>query len=360
MQQTLFPDFAKNTPMKAAYFDAFQHPLRIENLPDPEPPEDGVVIKVKATGLCLSDWHGWMGHDADISLPHVPGHELAGIVVAKGRKVKHWEKADRVTLPFCMGCGYCHQCQSGNQQICDRYYQPGFTGWGSFAEYVAVPYADQNLVRLPENLAFQDAALLGCRFITAYRALVAQAQVKAGQWVAVHGCGGVGLSAILIAVAAGARVIAIDILDDKLELAKKIGAVAVLNARKVDSVPEALTELSKGGVQISVDALGSSETCINSILSLAKSGKHIQIGLMTGKDNRPSIPMGPIISRELEIIGSHGMQAHQYPGMLELINSGRLNIQQLLGKTVSLEESLTLLENLNTSTQVGITVINRF
>ena len=190
--------------MKAAIYRAFGEPLSIENLPDPAAPPGGVVIAVKATGMCLSDWHGWMGHDPDIRLPHVPGHELAGIIEAVGDGVLNWKPGDRVTLPFVCGCGSCPQCDSGNQQVCDNQFQPGFTHWGSFADYVAIHYADLNLVRLPDDMEFVTAASLGCRFVTSYRAIVDQARVTAGQWVAVHGCGGVGLSAIMIAKARSA------------------------------------------------------------------------------------------------------------------------------------------------------------
>ena len=131
-----------------------------------------------------------MGHDSDAQLPHIPGHELAGIVVEVGKNIKQWKKGDRVTLPFCCGCGYCGECNSGNQQICDNYFQPGFTGWGSFAEYVHIEFADVNLVQLPENMTFEAAAILGCRFITAYRGIIAQGKLQPGHWIAVHGCGG--------------------------------------------------------------------------------------------------------------------------------------------------------------------------
>ena len=185
---------------------------------------NGVVIEVKANGICRSDWHGWMGHDPDIHLPHVPGHELAGVIAAVGKNVRRWQVGDHVTLPFVCGCGTCPQCLSGNQQVCDHQFQPGFTHWGSFAQYVAIHYADDNLVRLPEEIDFVTAASLGCRFVTSFRGIVDQGRVSAGQWVAVHGCGGVGLSAIMIASAAGAQVLAVDIDDAKLEFARSIGA----------------------------------------------------------------------------------------------------------------------------------------
>lgn len=346
--------------MRALYFEQFKSPIRVQELPDPKPSADGVVIKVEAAGLCRSDWHGWMGHDSDVHLPHVPGHEFSGTIAALGKEVKNWRIGDRVTLPFSMGCGSCRQCRSGNQQICDDYFQPGFTGLGCFAEYVAVPYAAQNLVRLPEGMDFTEAAILGCRFITAYRGIVAQGHLQGGDWVAVHACGGVGLSTIQIAKALGAFVIAVDIAADKLQLASKLGADHVLNAREVKNIPEAIKSITNGGAQISVDALGSTETCINSISCLAKRGRHIQIGLMTGTDRTPPIPMGPVIANELEIIGSHGMQAHAYPGMLQLISSGKIQPKALLGRRISLEQAATALMRMDEHPDLGVTVIDRF
>ena len=140
-----------------------------------------------------------MGHDSDVHLPHVPGHELAGIVEAVGKNVRRWRGGERVTLPFAMGCGACPQCLAGDQQICDDYFQPGFTGWGSFAEFVAVRHADVNLVRLLDEMDFVESASLGCRFVTSFRELIQQGRARAGEWVAVHGCGGVGLAAVQIA-----------------------------------------------------------------------------------------------------------------------------------------------------------------
>jgi alcohol dehydrogenase len=346
--------------MKAAIYSEFKKPLTIENLPDPTPANDGVVIKVKATGLCRSDWHGWMGNDLDIRLPHVPGHEFAGIIEAVGKDVKKWKKGDRVTLPFVCGCGTCPQCESGNHQVCDNQFQPGFTHWGSFAEYVAIKYADVNLVRLPKEIDFVTAASLGCRFVTSFRAVVDQGKVSEGQWVAVHGCGGVGLAAIMIASALGAKVVAIDISDDKLDFAKKIGAVADVNAAKTKDVFGTLREITSGGAHVSIDALGNPVTCFNSIANLRKRGKHIQIGIMEADQKHPIVPIDKIIANELEIIGSHGMQAHRYPQMLEMIKSGKLAPQKLIGKTISLEESLSELVNMDRFEGTGITVIDRF
>jgi len=346
--------------MRAAYFEEFGQPIEIRNLPDPIPRSDGVVLRVKANGICRSDWHGWMGHDSDVHLPHVPGHEMAGVIEAVGKDVHRWKVGDRVTLPFAGGCGRCEQCASGNQQVCDNYFQPGFTAWGSFAEFVAVRYADVNLVALPDELDSVSAASLGCRFITSFRAVVQQGRVAPGEWVVVHGCGGIGLSAIMIASAIGARVIGVDIRDEALRAAKSLGADVTLNARSETRIPEAVKEITKGGAQVSIDALGSNETCRNSVLSLRKRGRHVQIGVMAADHKETPLPMGYVMFNELELIGSHGMQAHAYGPMLAMITTGKLQPNKLINKTVSLEESLDVLMSMGEAPPTGVVVIDRF
>jgi alcohol dehydrogenase len=316
---------------------------------------------VAANGICRSDWHGWMGHDPDIqTLPHVPGHEMAGTILEVGKDVKQWQPGDRVTLPFVLGCGHCQQCLAGQQHICDDYAQPGFTHWGSFAEYVAIPYANINLVRLPDEIDVVDAASLGCRFITSFRAVVAQGRVSPGEWVVIHGCGGVGLSAIMIARAMGANVIGVDIKDETLSFAQTIGATHIINGNRENNLIEAIHDLTGGGAHVSLDALGSIITCRNSIMSLRKRGRHVQVGLMLADDQNPPLPMDQVIAKELEILGSHGMQGHAYGPMLEMIKTGTLNPKQLVNKTVSLEDSLAELEGMGTFNTLGVTVINQF
>jgi len=347
--------------LKAVRYASFRAPLELVTLPDPEPPAGGVVIKVEASGMCLSDWHGWMGHDGDIHPPHVPGHELSGTVAAVGKGVRSWKVGARVTTPFCLGCGACDQCRAGQHQVCDRYYQPGFTGWGSFAEYVALPYADENLVALPDAVGFAAAALLGCRFATAYRAVVVQGRLRADEWIAVHACGGVGLSAVMIAKALGARVVAVDLQDEKLAFAAQLGAEVTINAAGLADVPEAVRQATGGdGAHVSVDALGSVATCVNSLGSLRKQGRHVQVGLMTGDDSRPPIPMGAVIARELEIRGSHGMAARDYRPMLDLIVRGGLQPERLVQRTIGLGEAPAALPRMGAFEDVGVTVIDRF
>lgn len=346
--------------MRALVYEKFQGPLTVKQVPDPAPGPGSVVIQVAATGLCRSDWHGWMGHDPDIRLPHVPGHELAGIVTETGREVRNFRKGDRVTVPFVCGCGQCGQCLSGNHQVCDHQSQPGFTHWGSFAEYVAIDYADVNLVRLPDTIDSPTAATLGCRFITAFRAVADQGKVSGGQFVSIHGCGGVGLSAVMIASALGARVIAVDIREDSLELARELGAEFTLNASRADDIPAQLKELTQGGAHVSLDALGSPVTCFDAISGLRKRGRHIQVGLMAGEHRHARVPMDLVIAGELEILGSHGMQAFRYPEMLGMIQSGKLHPEKLIEKTISLEEAALALPAMDRFEHSGVIVVDRF
>ena len=346
--------------MQAVVYEAFSAPPRLQTVPDPTPETHGVVVKVQATGVCRSDWHGWVGHDTDIVLPHVPGHELAGTVEAVGKDVTRWKVGDRVTVPFVGGCGSCPECHSGNQQVCEKQFQPGFTHWGSFAQYVSIHKADLNLVALPESLDFATAASLGCRFVTSFRAVVDQGKTSAGQWVAVHGCGGVGLSAIMIAHAVGANVVAIDISEDKLAMARAMGAVATANATQVPNVIEAVMEITKGGAHVSLDALGHPTTCFNSISNLRRRGKHVQVGLMLAENSTPAIPMAKVIAHELEILGSHGMQAHRYGAMLDMVRTGKLAPEKLVGKKINLQQSIDALMNMDKFEVAGVTVITEF
>ena len=344
--------------MKALLVEKFGETPKIATVDDPTPAPHGVVVKVEATGVCRSDWHGWMGHDPDIQLPHVPGHELAGTVVAVGKDVQRWKQGDRVTVPFVGGCGACPECRAGHQQVCESQFQPGFTHWGSFAEYVGLHHADLNLVSLPEDMDFATAASLGCRFATSFRAVVDQGKASAGQWVAVHGCGGVGLSAVMIANAVGAQVVAIDISKEKLALAVELGAIATIDGSNAD-VPAAVHEITKGGAHVSLDALGNPSTCFNSVLSLRRRGKHIQVGLMLADHASPQVPMSRVIAHELVLLGSHGMQAHRYFDMLNMVQAGRLDPARLVGDRIDLNQAADALTGMSSFTAIGATVITR-
>ncbi|MGY1856497.1 zinc-dependent alcohol dehydrogenase family protein [Modestobacter sp. SYSU DS0290] len=324
--------------MRALVFESFGGPLEVREVPDPRPTPAGVVVQVEASGICRSDWHAWRGHDPDVVLPHVPGHELAGTVAAVGPDVRRWGVGDRVTVPFVCACGRCAPCREGDGQVCLHQTQPGFTHWGSLAELVALDAADVNLVALPEGLSATTAASLGCRFATAFRALTGVGRVRPGEWVAVHGCGGVGLSAVQVAVAAGARVVAVDVAPGALQLARRMGAEHTVDGAAGD-VPAAVAELTGGGAHVSLDALGSAVTCTNSIRSLRPRGRHVQVGLLPPAVGRPEVPMELVIARELAVLGSHGMAAGDYPAMLSLIAAGRLRPELLVTRELRLTDA---------------------
>ena len=323
--------------MRAVQFTEFGAAPELADVPEPVCPPRGAVIRVRATGLCRSDWHGWMGHDDAISLPHVPGHEFAGEIAELGSEVSAesgWQVGDRVTAPFICACGRCDECRSGNEQVCDAQSQPGFTHWGSFAELVVVDGAELNLIRLPDSLGFVEAASLGCRFATAYRAVVTRGRLAPGEQIAVHGCGGVGLSAIMISVAAGVTVYAVDVSSAALDAAEKLGAIPIEGG---DGAAERVREASGGGVELSIDAFGSPSTSFASVQSLRKRGRHVQIGLMLADDALAVMPMDAVIAGELEILGSHGMAAHEYPSMLGAVASGAFRPVELVGRTIGLD-----------------------
>lgn len=346
--------------MKAAKYETFGGPLELATVADPEPSANGVVLQVMACGVCRSDWHGWRGQDADIVLPHVPGHELAGVVVATGSDVRNWRMQDRVTVPFVCGCGHCLYCRDDQQQVCPNQTQPGFTHWGSYAQFVRIDAADVNLVALDENLDFVTAASLGCRFATAWRAVTQQGAVQSGEWVAVHGCGGVGLSAVMIAAAFQARVIAVDIAADRLSLARDFGAEHVIDASRSEDVVAEVQALTQGGAALSIDALGSLTTCLNSLRGLRRQGRHVQVGLMVDDYRAPPVPMDEVMSKELKIIGSHGMQAPAYEPMLAMIRNQALRPEQLVAQRVSLAEAAAGFADERYLQGSGTTVIDRF
>jgi alcohol dehydrogenase len=324
------------------------------SLPDPACPEDGLVVRVGATGVCRSDWHAWMGHDP-VPLPHVPGHELAGTVSAVGPQVTRWAAGDRVTVPFVCGCGRCPSCRAGDTHVCPQQTQPGFTIPGSFAELVAVHAADTNVVRLPDELDMVTAASLGCRLATAYRAVVTHGRLQPGQWLAVHGCGGVGLSAVLVGVALGARVVAVDVSPGAVARAAELGATATVLA---PDAAEAVRELTDGGAHVSLDAVGSPDTAVASVRSLRRRGRHVQVGLLLGEQATPPLPMDLVVAQELSVHGSHGMPAHQYAELLDLVADGRIDPSLLVGRVIGLAEApAALIAMSEPATTVGMTVV---
>ena len=339
-------------PVRAVEFSEYGGPLTLREVADPDCPAAGVVVRVRATGVCRSDWHAWQGHEP-VRLPHVPGHELAGVVEQVGAQVRGWRGGERVTVPFVCGCGRCAWCREGQAQVCPDQTQPGFTGPGSFADLVAIEAADANLVRLPDQVGFEAAASLGCRFATAFRALTVHGRLGPEEWLAVHGCGGVGLSAVHIGLALGARVVAVDVNPVALRRAEALGAEVALDAMEGSDVASRVQEVCEGGAHVSLDALGSAATASASIRSLRRRGRHVQVGLLGSGTDVTALPMALVVARELEVLGSHGMPARDYPAMLDLVVAGRLEPQRLVGEVVGLEQAGPRLAAMSHTSSLG-------
>ncbi|GAA4399361.1 alcohol dehydrogenase catalytic domain-containing protein [Fodinibacter luteus] len=348
--------------MRALTYAAFGATPVVASVPDPTAPPGGAVVRVVASGLCRSDWHGWMGHDGDITtFPHVPGHEFAGVVEAVGEGVDAAWRGRPVTAPFVMACGTCQVCRKGAGQVCPHQRQPGFTDPGSFAELVVVQAARTNLVALPDGLDPRLAAGLGCRVATAYRAVVARAAVAPGESIVVIGAGGVGLAAVAVARSRGARVCAVDISAQSLDRALFHGADEVVDASiGPDRVVAAVTHWSAGGTDVSIDALGSPEACRTGILALARRGRHVQVGLLPPAAGRADVPMERVIGWELDVLGSHGMAAADYPALLGDVVSGRLALDDLLapGEPLGLEETGAALVAMGSTPSRGILLVD--
>jgi len=349
--------------MRAAQVIELKKPLRVGNVPDPTPGPHDVIVKVEASGVCRSDWHVWQGDLAWLGLtpqlPLIPGHEMGGVVEEVGSAVKNFKRGDRVTTPFHESCSHCSYCLSGQSNRCDHSQTFGVVKDGAYAEYMKVPNGDFNLVRLPDDVDFVTAAAIGCRYMTGFHG-VARANLKAGNWLVVNGTGGVGLSAVQVGAAVGAQVIAVDVDDTKLEMARREGAVATVNARK-ENVGEVVKEITRGGAHASIDALGIRETILNSVTSLRKGGRHVQIGL-TSSDEKGvvDIPIDMVTVMELEIVGSLGNPVTEYDGLLTLIAQGKLNPKSLVEREISLEQVTDVYNDMSNFKTNGFNIITNF
>ncbi|MCA0872873.1 alcohol dehydrogenase catalytic domain-containing protein [Seohaeicola saemankumensis] len=345
--------------MRAAVLRDWRAPLDLTTLADPEPPAGGVVLRVLACGVCRSDWHAWTGADSDVALPHVPGHEYCGEVVAVGAGVTRWRVGDRVIAPFILACGSCPDCAAGNQTICADQVVPGFTTPGAFAEMIAVHHADSNLTALPEEMAPEVAAALGCRVTTAWHALTGRAQLRGGEWLAVIGGGGIGVSAMLLGKALGARVVVVDVAPDKLEFARGLGADAVVDASQGDAA-EAIRDLTGGGADVAVEALGIEATTVTALSCLRKLGRMVQVGMPAGDHATMAIPMDRVYSGQLAVFGTRGMPSWRYPSLLSLLSAANLDLSPLVTRTIGLSQATEELAAFDRPAPPGVAVITDF
>lgn len=343
--------------MRAAIVRNFGEDLSIEEVADPSCPENGVVLQVAACGICRSDHHGWSGEHPRVKNGSILGHEYCGTVVEAGARAKY-RTGDRLIAPFILACGDCPACRSGVSNTCANQLSPGFSLPGAYAEYVAVPF-DHNLVHLPESLTPRLAAGLGCRVTTSWHALTDRAAVRAGEWVAIHGTGGIGLAAALLAKALGAQVVVVDIVAEKLEHALGLGADAAVNAAKGDAA-EAIREITGGGAQVSIEALGIEATTNASLECLAPLGRHVQVGMPVGKTAHMRINMNAVYMKNLALFGTRGMPAWKYPSLLSLIERGAVDLNPLVAREVALSGASAELHAMNGPMPPGTAVITNF
>ena len=353
--------------MRAAVLREHGEPLDVTEVEAPSPDPGGVVVEVGACGICRSDWHGWQGEWGWLGLETSPGqilgHEPAGHVVEVGPEVERVREGDHVAIPFTLGDGTCEECRTGHGNTCDNTQALGFveSAPGAFAELVHVPHADHNIVHLPESVTSTDMAGLGCRFMTAFHGLAHRAPVAAGDWVAVHGCGGVGLSAVHIADALGANVVAVDLDDDKLARAADLGATETLNAAETERVPREIKGLTDGGCNVSIDALGIEETCRKSILGLGKRGTHVQIGLTSAAEGGDlSIPSDLMVMQEIEFVGSLGLPPTRYDEIFRMVATDKIDPGAVVGETVGLADVSDKLAAMTDFETAGIPVVDSF
>ena len=343
--------------MRAAVLEAFNAPLVITDVPMPDCPRDGVVLRVLACGICRSDWHGWTGEHARIRPGSRMGHEYCGEVVEAGAESR-WKVGDRVIAPFILACGACPSCQAGATTTCENQRVPGFGEPGAYAEYISVPRA-HNLVRLPESLSPIHAAGLGCRVTTAWHALTGRAALQGGEWLAVHGTGGIGLSCLILGRALGARVIVVDVVPEKLAHAQCLGAEAALDAREGD-VAERIREITGGGAHVSVEALGIEATTTASLNCLRPLGRHVQVGLPLGHHAQMRVNMNLVYMRQLALFGTRGMPTWKYPSLLGLVETGRVDVTPMIARVVRLGQASDELRVFDAPAPPGVAVIGDF
>ena len=355
--------------MRAVVFEEPGELMDVTEVEEPTPDPDGVVVETEACGVCRSDWHAWRGDWSWIGVSPTPGlvfgHEPVGRVAEVGEDITDLEVGDRVTVPFNLSDGTCRFCKQGKANICESVVPLGFVPFqpGAFAEKFPVRNAEHNVVKLPDGVDPVDVAGLGCRFATAFHGLSHRVDLEPGDWIAVHGCGGVGLSAVHIADAMGANVVAVDLDDDKLSKAAELGADATVNVTEVETVPgEVKANTPNGrGVDVSVDALGIAETCRNSVNSLARGGQNLQIGLTTSEEEgEVSLPVDAMVMGEQEFVGSFGMPPHEYEEIFSMMEQGKIDPGKIVSDTITLDEVPETIASMGDYDTVGIPVCDEF
>jgi 6-hydroxycyclohex-1-ene-1-carbonyl-CoA dehydrogenase len=312
--------------MKAAIFYGPHQPLEVQEVPTPEPGPGQALVRVAACGVCHTDLH-YIDHGVPTfkKPPLILGHEASGTVAALGAGVENWKVGDRALLPSVVGCGTCAMCRIGRENVCERMVMFGNNVDGAFAEYVLAPAKD--LFPLPEEMPLVESCIIADATTTPYHAVVNRGRVTPGDQVVVFGCGGIGLNLVQVATAVGARVVAVDIVDEKLEWARQLGAAATVNAKTVERVDKAVRAATGGGADVAFEAIGNPATMEQAFACTRNGGRLVIVGYT---DHQMNLNAGRTMYREMEIVGSLGCRAVDYPRVLELARSGRIKVKELV------------------------------
>lgn len=332
--------------MRAAVFRRSGLPLTVEDVPRPVRAAGEVLVRVAACGFCHTDLH-YLDHGVAPAKapPLVLGHEISGIVaeVGDGDSVVH--VGDRVLVPAILPCGSCGVCRSGRENICPSLRMPGNHFDGGFAEYVAVP--SRALVPLPPEIDLQKGAVIADALTTPYHAVVHRAKVRAGEWVAVVGCGGVGINAVQFAAAAGAIVLAVDVKAEKLELARRLGASEVLNPSEFPDLGKEVRRRTGGGVDVAIEVVGKPETVELALSTLRRGGRLCVVGYSS---STMPLPLNRLMFFEYEITGSLGCRPVDYPRVVEMVRRGLVRLEPVITGSVPLDRVNEAAEDLRRGT----------
>ena len=320
--------------MKAAVFYGPDQPLKVEEVPDPTPGPGEVLVKVAGCGVCHTDLH-YIDHGVPTfkQPPLILGHETSGTIAGIGSGVVGWQEGDRVLLPAVYGCGQCAMCRTGRENVCERMVMFGNNVDGGYAEYILAPAKDG--LALPEEIPLVAGAIIADAVTTPFHAVVNRGRVRPGDRVVVFGCGGIGLNVVQIAAALGASVIAVDIIDEKLQWAQRLGAEKTLNSKEYERVDKEIRKLTGGGADIGFEAIGNPTTQAQTFASLRTGGRFVMVGYSAEK---MSLDAGRVMYREMEIIGSLGCRAVDYPRVLDLARLGKIKVEELVTATYPLHE----------------------
>ncbi len=328
--------------MRAAVFYEKGQPLKIEDVDKPSCKSGEVLVRIAACGLCRTDLHYLHGTPTFKKPPIILGHEISGTVEEIGGEVEDFKNDDKVLIPPVLSCGHCDFCRDGRGTICSNQVMIGNHRDGGFAEHISVPA--NSIFHFPENVPLRDGCIISDAISTPYHAVVDRARIMPGETVAVFGCGGLGLSTVKMASAVGANVIAVDIFDKKLEMAKEFGATQTINAKSTENVPKTIRKMTKGGADVTMEVIGSPKTIQQAFDAVRRGGRVVVVGYT---HENVTINAGRLMFREIELIGSLGCPLQDFPKLLGMVEHGKLNVERMVTHRFKLEEineGLALLE----------------